>query len=200
MIVIPIFPTVVTQSNIGTYSIDRQILNDIQKNCHTNTGGNSYSKNQQILNLKEFDNLKNLIIFEVHKYFNEITKSPKDITPYITTSWMNFSTKGQQHHPHQHPNSILSGVFYLNVDQGDSIMFTKSSSNQIVIKPTEYNVFNSDSWSVPVANGDLVLFPSNLFHLVPPVAHNSIRISLAFNVFITGKIGDESESTYLNLK
>jgi uncharacterized protein (TIGR02466 family) len=200
MIIIPIFPTVITQSNIGQYSVDQQVINDIRQNCYSNTGGNSYSKNQQILNLKEFDNLKNLIIKEVHKHFDEIIKASTDIKPYITTSWINFSTKGQQHHPHQHPNSIISGVFYLNVVKDDCIMFTKPSSNQIVIKPTEYNLFNSDSWSVPVENGDLLLFPSNLFHSVPPVTHNNTRISLAFNVFITGKLGEESESTYLELK
>jgi uncharacterized protein (TIGR02466 family) len=200
MIIIPIFPTVITQSNIGQYFVNQQVISDIQKHCYTNTGGNSYSKNQQILNLEEFLNLKQLILTEVHTHFDEILKASTDIKPYITTSWINFSTKGQQHHPHQHPNSIISGVFYLNVVDNDCIMFTKSSSNQIVVKPTEYNLFNSDSWSVPVSNGDLVLFPSNLFHFVPPVTHTSTRISLAFNVFITGKLGEESESTYLELK
>jgi uncharacterized protein (TIGR02466 family) len=200
MIIIPVFPTTITQSNIGKYSVDQNLLTTIQQDCHTNTGGNCYSKNQQILNLTEFLNLKTLLLQEVTKYFDEIFRSPKTITPYITTSWMNFNTKGQEHHPHQHPNSILSGVFYLNVDSNDSIMFTKSSSNQIVFKPTEYTIFNSDSWSIPVANGDVVLFPSNLFHAVPPVTHDNTRISIAFNVFIKGEIGEASESTYLNLQ
>jgi uncharacterized protein (TIGR02466 family) len=200
MIIIPIFPTVVTQSNIGRYIVDQELLSTIQQNCHINTGGNCYSKNQQILNLKEFVNLKTLLLQEVNNYFDEIFKYPTTIMPYITTSWMNFNLKGQQHHPHQHPNSILSGVFYLNVNDDDSIMFTKSSSNQIVIKPTEYNVFNSDTWAIPVTTGDVVLFPSNLFHAVPPVTHDGTRISIAFNVFIKGEIGKESESTYLNLQ
>lgn len=199
MIIIPIFPTTITQSNIGEYVVDQNLLNDIQKDCHINTGGNCYSKNQQILNLTEFANLKMLLLQEVNNYFNDILKSPKTVVPYITTSWMNFNTKGQQHHPHQHPNSMLSGVFYLNVDSSDCIMFTKSSSNQIVVKPTEYTVFNSDSWSIPVSLGDVVLFPSSLFHAVPPVTHDSTRISIAFNVFIKGEIGEESESTYLSL-
>jgi hypothetical protein len=54
MIIIPIFPTVVTQSNIGRYIVDQDLLSNIQQNCLINTGGNCYSKNQQILNLKEF--------------------------------------------------------------------------------------------------------------------------------------------------
>jgi uncharacterized protein (TIGR02466 family) len=200
MNIIPIFPTTITQSNIGKYVVDQSVLNSIKLNCHTNTGGNSYSKNQQVLNLEAFANLKQLIMHEVSQHFNEIIKMPKNLTPYITTSWMNFSTRDQQHHSHQHPNSILSGVFYLDVGESDLIMFTKSSTNQIVIKPTEYNIFNSDSWSIPVVNGDLVLFPSSLFHQVPPVTHNNTRISIAFNVFIKGEIGDQSESTYLNLQ
>jgi hypothetical protein len=36
------------------------------------------------------------------------------VTPYITQSWLNYTETNQYHHKHEHPNSLVSGVFYVN--------------------------------------------------------------------------------------
>ena len=46
----------------------------------------------------------------------------------ITQSWINFTKKGEYHHPHAHPNSLISGVFYVEADKD------KAESNKADIK------------------------------------------------------------------
>ena len=61
------------------------------------------------------------------------------------------------------------------------------------------NVYNSDSWWFEVGAGDLMLFPSSLTHMVETVQGED-RVSLAFNTFPVGYVGDESSLTALHLK
>ena len=50
-----------------------------------------------------------------------------------------------------------------------------------------------------VESGDLVLFPSSFQHEVPQTTSKETRISIAFNTFIRGYLGDETSSTALYL-
>jgi predicted 2-oxoglutarate/Fe(II)-dependent dioxygenase YbiX len=61
-------------------------------------------------------------------------------------------------------------------------------------------VYNSDSWWVPVETGNLVLFPSSTSHMVEDVVADKTRISIAFNTFVRGDLGDGVELTSLSLK
>ena len=70
----------------------------------------------------------------------------------------------------------------------------------IKFPPVKWNEYNSESWWFPVGTGELILFPSNLSHKVQPVEGSDTRISLAFNTFPVGHIGDEDELTALHLE
>ena len=52
-------------------------------------------------------------------------------------------------------------------------------------------MFSSNLWMIPVGTGDLLLFPSDLPHMVEPTTSNQTRISLSFNSFPEGVIGDD---------
>ncbi len=54
-------------------------------------------------------------------------------------------------------------------------------------------------FSIPQENNNLILFPSSLTHMVETKEGNNTRISLAFNVFIKGIIGDNKNLTELIL-
>ena len=120
----------------------------------------------------------------------------------ITQSWLNYTKPGEYHHTHEHPNSIISGVFYIDADrENDKIIFHKANRyQQIKFPQTEYNAFNSESWFFNVGNGDLKLFPSSLTHNVEQKKGDNVRCSLAFNVFVKGYIGAEEELTALHLR
>jgi uncharacterized protein (TIGR02466 family) len=120
---------------------------------------------------------------------------------YITQSWLNFTDNNQYHAPHLHTNSIYSAVLYLNVVEGDCIEFTRTTAGSTFpdVISTTYNSFNCRSWRVPVKNNMVIVFPSNLPHNVPPVAHNETRVSLAFNTFVRGELGAPLTLNHLHL-
>ena len=63
----------------------------------------------------------------------------------------------------------------------------------------KFNVFNARSWWYTVQSGDLVLFPSSLIHGVDVKEGDNTRISLAFNVFLKGHVGNPKNLTELIL-
>ena len=63
----------------------------------------------------------------------------------------------------------------------------------------EFNLYNSRSWFFPVETNQIILFPSSTTHSVGQKKGNNTRLSLAFNVFIKGKIGSNFGLTELNL-
>lgn len=70
----------------------------------------------------------------------------------------------------------------------------------IKLPPSEWNVWNSESWWFEVGTGDLVLFPSHLQHMVETVQGEQTRISLSFNTFPVGLVGEEVDLTGLRVE
>ena len=69
-----------------------------------------------------------------------------------------------------------------------------------MIKPEikEFTQWNSPLWFFPAIAGELVLFPSWLQHKVQPNEKATTdRISISFNTFVRGKLGNNKELTEL---
>ena len=197
-----IFPTPVYFSQLNRKLTKKELLkvDNIKKDCHNNSG-NITSNNNYVLNLKEFKNIKNEIDLRIKDYFEKVICSSNNLTPYITQSWLNYTNKKEYHHQHEHPNSFVSGVFYINSNKEyDKIKFFKKDYYQI-IKPEvkEYNLYNSDNWWFSVKTGDIILFPSSLTHMVEIKQGDNTRVSLAFNIFVKGSIGTNDKLTELIL-
>jgi uncharacterized protein (TIGR02466 family) len=196
-----IFPTPVYQSKLNRNFIEKELefINKNKNNVFYNKG-NTTSKNNYILNEKIFKNLKKELDLNVQDYFNKIISPNNNIKPYITQSWLNYTETNQYHHKHNHFNSLVSGVVYINSDEKyDRIEFFKDSYQSIKPNIKELNLFNAESWWFPVKTGDIILFPSSLLHEVKIKEGNNLRISLAFNVFIKGDIGDENNLNKLQI-
>ena len=58
-------------------------------------------------------------------------------------------------------------------------------------------MMNSDSWWFNVKSGKIIIFPSSLTHHVDNVIADDTRISIAFNSFIKGILGDNKSLTEL---
>ena len=197
-----IFPTPVYISKLNRKltPLELKFVDKNKKESHNNEG-NITSNNNYILNEKPFLNLKKELDLKVKDYFEKIISPTNSITPYITQSWLNYTETNQFHHKHEHPNSLVSGVFYINChEEFDKIKFFKKDIYQI-IKPEikEWNIWNSESWWFSVKTGDIILFPSSLTHMVETKQGDNTRISLAFNVFIKGTIGRNKSLTELIL-
>ena len=162
--------------------------------------GNITSKENYALNQKVFSSLKEDLYLRVQDYFNKVLSTTDAVTPYITQSWLNYTETNQYHHKHEHTNSLVSGVFYVNChEQFDRIKFFKRGYQTIKPVVKDWNLYNSESWWFPVKTGDIILFPSSLTHMVETKEGDNTRISLAFNVFIKGTIGNNKNLTELIL-
>ena len=170
------------------------------KKDSTSGGNNIISNDKYILEDKTLKNLKKDLYTIVLDYFKTITCTDNSVVPYITQSWVNYTETNQYHHIHNHHNSYLSGVFYINADiKVDKITFYKVITDTIKLNVAKYNIFNASSWWYPVKSKDVILFPSHLNHGVENKKGNKTRISLAFNVFLKGTIGNKNELTELIL-
>ena len=162
--------------------------------------GNLRSESGYIFEYPLFVELKKTINEHIKEYVN-IVYPNSNLDVYITQSWANYAEPNQYHHKHSHPNSFISGVFYVNaIKNEDMIKFYKDLPPTFQINHKQSNNYNSHDVAILVETGDLVLFPSNFTHNVPPTTSKETRISIAFNTFIKGNIGDEIASTALYLK
>ena len=199
MIIEHLFPNPVYFSKLERALTKEELktINEYKKKTYKNVG-NTNSSDTYVLENKTLKNLKKDLNKMVIDYFNKIVCTDNSIVPYITQSWLNYTKNKQFHHTHSHANSYVSGVFYINADKKvDKIKFYKDNNSLFKLKTTKFNIFNSDSWWYSIKTGDVILFPSSLRHGVNKKEGKNIRISLSFNVFLKGTIGDKHELTEL---
>jgi uncharacterized protein (TIGR02466 family) len=167
------------------------------KNTYKNAG-NVTSKDTYVLENPEFKNIKEKVTESINKYIQTVYKPKYKVEAYVTQSWLNYTNKGEYHHKHEHPNSFISGVIYINADFiKDKITFHKNQYTQLQLEPNSYDIYNSNSWWFNVGTGVIVIFPSSLTHHVEDVVADETRISLAFNTFLKGKLGEKQVLTEL---
>lgn len=196
-----IFPTPIYVSKLNRQLTKKELsFIDKTKLDTYNNEGNTTSNDNYILNNKAFKDLKDELDLRVKDYFDKVISPSNNITPYITQSWLNYTEKNQYHHKHQHPNSLVSGVFYINChEEYDKIKFFNDKYSTIKPEVKDWNIWNSETWWFSVKTGDIILFPSSLTHMVENKQGDNTRISLAFNVFIKGTVGNNKSLTELIL-
>ena len=195
-----LFPTPLVFTKLPRKFSDEEIA-FVQKcslNVTKNTG-NTTSVDRYVLDEPVMANIKSFLQFYINYFMSNIESPYNPVEAYITQSWLNYTQPGEFHHKHEHPNSYLSGVFYINADPDkDKIYFYKSGYKRINLPTEQFNQFNSESWWFSVGTCDLVIFPSYLTHMVEQTESKETRISLSFNTFLKGYIGEENSLTALH--
>ena len=114
----------------------------------------------------------------------------------IASSWGNTLRRDEPIHVHMHPNSYISGVFYLT--EGSPLHFHNSlvTEELFTFRPVvQWDENNQYTWQVvhlEVKPGWMFLFPSKLKHHVEH-NENDFRYSIAFNTLPVGPIGDNTK-------
>lgn len=176
-----------------------------QQDLILNRDKNFSSKNTNVLELDSYKEIKRRIINGLATYVNEVLCIKDKHEFYITQSWLNVNPPETSHHRHNHSNSIISGVYYIDTTDDSTITFLSQNTSNITNNPTltldvnNYNLANSSSWQVPVTNNDIIYFPSTTLHEVSPNTSTKNRISLAFNCFVKGSFGDPKNLNALQL-
>lgn len=118
--------------------------------------------------------------------------------PVIDNMWANINPRHGYNRSHSHPDTLWSGVYYVQAPEGcGRISFCDPRSQAQVFTPVFGEISNTDSssWSEvyyePVA-GRLILFPGWLVHEVEPNLSTldgeaGNRISVSFNIYQSSK-------------
>ena len=112
----------------------------------------------------------------------------------IVDCWVNKYTTSNRLVKHNHPNSIICGLYYVTTHEGyGSTIFEASnpwnfmspSNNMMLTINKETN--NIISGKIEPRAGNLVLFPPSLVHYMDTIqATSTTRYTIAFNTFVSG--------------
>jgi len=161
---------------------------------------NQSSVNKQVLSAPQMRDIRRVIEEHLAQYMRTVFNTSNQVQLQITQSWLTLAGKGQSHHVHTHPNSVVSGVLYINLAQQDCISFYRNEDNiwyELIRQQDNY--FNASQYFVQSSVGDLLLFPSNVRHGVREVTADIQRVSLSFNTFFSGQLGRDEFSNALNI-
>ena len=192
-----LFPSIVEKVTVSLTEKEYTILKSF--NQMNKSYGNYISQDKYVLNHSDLVGLKERLTNVVQKYHDKVYKPKHPVEIYITQSWINLTRPGEYHHEHKHPNSYLSGVFYIDVSDGDGICFVDDRYFVIRIDSEEYDVNNGSEWTIPVSNNDVVVFRSDLAHKVDTTSTGNNRVTLAFNTFFRGYVGEDKSASGLHL-
>ena len=194
-----LFPTTVAFFELGFELTKKEYMFLLNQEMRQ-SDNNRASVDTYLLNKAELTRIRSRVEECVTEYAQEILKAKVD--PSITQSWLNFNAPGESHNPHYHPNSLYSGVLYIDAEDGrDKITFQQGGHSQLKLEYSEYNLFNANSWWLPVKSRQIIIFPSSLVHNVdnvPDGLTGKTRVSLAFNTFAK-RIGSNEGLTELIL-
>jgi uncharacterized protein (TIGR02466 family) len=205
----PIFSTPIYKTNIFENVNAEEILRCIKKEffslLHEKNGYKS--DNSYVLEKTELKDLKNIIQHNINFFAYDLLGVDKNIEFYITNSWLMKHKSGQWAQRHTHANSLLSGIFYLQVNENTGSLLFEKGLSHIGIFPSIFDIpfqkdtqFNFTKFSIRPNNNDLILFPSHLPHSVEVNNSNEDRYCLSFNVFVKGNLGNNCGINYLQLR
>lgn len=204
----PLFAVPLYQANIGKDEQEVEFIKS-QEFVRMPADNGSYTVNKRILDDLQLKNLKTKIQSHIDQFMYEVLDCDKKLCFEIQNSWVNLHTKNDFAGSHRHSNSIISGVYYPEVDdKSGAIIFQKDKSYYNLWTDTieigfnyqqhqnqdRLNIFNADAWGIYPKTGDIVLFPSLLYHSVTENLSDLTRYSLAFNIFPKGQFGDNLNS------
>ena len=198
---INLFAVPVAKSPIGRNYTDSELKYiESQLERPSKAIDNYASPNKNVLADDELKDLQTIIQQHLDNYFKAVYNTSNNVALQITQSWLTLSRKGESHHSHTHPNSVVSGVLYVSVAGNDGINFYRNEENLwFELEPSETNYYNSYKIHVATKVGDLVLFPSSVKHGVNKVTEDIKRVSLSFNTFFSGEMGNPEFSNALRI-
>ena len=188
----PLFSTPIysQDTNFKFFEKEKEFVNSLRYVDHGS--GCMLSKDEYVFKHKILNRIK----IECENHLRVYTKKVLCINEnfYITNSWVTRKERGQSHIWHMHPNSVFSGVFYMNVEGSDCKLNFRAkpqfSPGVLEYSHSEYNQYNSEKWWISVKSGTVVIFPSHLEHGVDQNLLYDNRIVIGFNTFVKGNFGN----------
>ena len=150
---------------------------------------NNFDADPELQNDVRFDEFKKYIIHQGTEFLKyQGVESTRKLVPFLNINKMSGSSA---HPSHTHPNSVLSGILYLNTnDTCAPIIFKDPRPYSKVIDYKQIPQYNNipclnPSFTIKPKTGMVLMWPAWLEHEVPlaPDANDN-RITLVFNLGI----------------
>jgi len=129
-----------------------------------------------------FDRLKRYMYENINEYINKVydlTDLDYHVRTFLVTNNIHTRTNF-----HNHKCAFLSGVFYINVDENSGeLLFHDPRFNAVRSTPIECSKAFAPVIMSP-KNGDIVIFPSFVYHETNISFSNIPRILIPFDVYI----------------
>tara|TARA_R100001244_G_C5170771_1_gene131633 strand:- start:4020 stop:4637 length:618 start_codon:yes stop_codon:yes gene_type:complete len=180
-----------------------EYIKSYKEKSRVNLGKNYITNSSYVLEDKKLKYMNSFIQKELDNVAYKILKMNKKQRLVVTQSWFNFNPKGSYHHMHNHPNSLLSGTFYIDGEENTFCDIDREYANTVFpyfqLEWDEVNPINTNIHTISNKLHTLTLFPSRLRHEVRLNKNNKERITLAFNCFIRGEIGMKEHRSELKI-
>ena len=145
---------------------------------------------------KLFDEIEKVIIaaMSVQNYDLELFEF------YITKAWATYSIKDQFIAYHRHMSSHYSFVYYPYAEDQGNLFFLDDEAHKVGLniprrEPyfSKWDETNFAKAEYPAATGNIIVFPSMIFHETGMNTKHEPRISISGDIMITMKKGVKSE-------
>ena len=185
------FPTLIHAEDVKLDT--KQLANDIVAWSKQDKGVKKTNVNgwHSQTNMHEMPQFKPLVD-ELFKMQHEIFKQEwLDRQPRLGNMWANINYKSGYNKPHIHPNSLFSGVYYVQAEPncGKIVLYDPrpgiQSNMPVRIKGQPPEHLWREVYLDAKVNR-IIMFPSWLWHSVEPNESNNIRISVSFNFIQDG--------------
>ena len=100
----------------------------------------------------------------------------------IVISWANKADQTGAHRMHVHPNSFLSGVYYVSENPTPTIFEDPRYQTRSGFTVASHSKMEDSVFYGPAEQGTLVLFPSWLPHFTEAMPFEGTRYTISFNV------------------
>jgi uncharacterized protein (TIGR02466 family) len=144
-------------------------------------------------NLHQRDRFKDLMAIASQNATEVAQTLAWDLDRYavvISNCWAIANGKHASNFLHNHPNSFLSGVYYVTAPEKCGGLFFRDPRDLVHMFPAP--ILNVTPWTLqkvtyqPLA-GRMLIFPSWLMHGVEPNLNTEERVSISFNISLTAK-------------
>lgn len=190
--IIDLFPTSVYLNSFELSDAEKNYLMSIPMN--RNMDGDAWVSATNLQMNDEYKSIEQKICNHVYEYAYDNMCLSKEYGLFCHGAWVNRNDRGDCTPLHHHSNSLISGVYYIEVDAGEqgAIQFDDEKGGPFgkfftVLKYSELNQRNTHRATIECKNGMIILFPSVLKHSVAKNISNTSRYSLAFDYMLSGE-------------
>lgn len=163
-----------------------KIQREVEKNINNCKGGAKYTADN-LNELAEFQDLVLLIDKHASKFIEDAVGISRDDCK-MTCMWANVHEGTGDHEIHQHPNSFISGVFYLQIPECDRkgnllIVDPRTAKNMTYANFKKHTSLSDRMIEIEPRTGLMLFFPSWLEHGVGKFKDSTggKRIGVSFN-------------------